>query len=258
MFLPTIVLIPLAWSSKLWTRSERPERRARGLRMAAWVQGHWGAWTRRAFGLRVKTEGQPPKGAYLIASNHLSYLDILVLSGVFPSRFVAKSEIAGWPVIGPVAASTGTLFLVQADPRDVLRIGDAMRETLDAGVSVTLFPEGAASRGERVEPFHPALFAGPAKRGIPCLPVALSYRALRSPEAEAITVCWWGEMSLPTHIWRLLNLGPVEVTVRWGDELLVEADRKRLVARAQAEVEGLFQPVRQEPWPERGPFPRVD
>ena len=85
-----------------------------------------------------------------MSSNHLSHIDILVVSAVFPSRFVAKSEIQKWPVIGWLASMAGTLFVRRGDRKDVPRVVREMRATLDAGVSVTFFPEGWASRGLRL------------------------------------------------------------------------------------------------------------
>src|SRR5262249_20251389 len=131
--------------------------RRTALRLAARVQCVWARGILAVLRVEVVLEGELPARPCLVVSNHLSYLDIAVLSAHFPGRFVAKSEIGGWPVLGPLARTVGTIFLVQKRGRDVLRVEHEMARTLEAGVPVVLFPEGHSTRGVRVDRLHSSL-----------------------------------------------------------------------------------------------------
>src|SRR5512139_963218 len=131
------------------------------MRPASWV-GAWSCWAWgrmmcAILGIRVEVEGRPPRGLFLLASNHLSYLDIMVLGSLAPSLFVAKREIRAWPLFGWMSRGAGTLFVDRDRPKDVVRVGGEMIERLEAGLSLTLFPEGKSTRGLEVHPFMPSL-----------------------------------------------------------------------------------------------------
>jgi 1-acyl-sn-glycerol-3-phosphate acyltransferase len=196
-----------------------------------------------------------PAGVELLVANHQSYLDILVLGSLYPGRFVAKSEIAGWPFLGHLARSVGTIFVVQRKGRDMLRVDRAMADTLAAGVPVILFPEGHATGGATVDPLHSSLLAPAARAGIPCRAVALSYATPHEPWTPAATVCWWGGMGFWRHAWRLVGLRRVVARVRPAAAAVLDADRKRLAsALHRALLEG-FEPLPAGPVPEGYPWP---
>lgn len=223
-----------------------------GMHALAHLQSHWSRVMLRLLGfeLDVVQDGDRPRvGAAVVAANHLSHIDILVVSAVFPSRFIAKSEIRRWPLIGPVAALAGTLFIKRGDRKDVPRVVAEMQRTLAAGVSVTFFPEGWASRGLEVHHFHRGLFQAPAEGAIPCLPVALSYSTPAHQPAPAWTVAWWGPVPIFRHLWRMMRTGPVTARVAFPAEPLVDRDRKQLAERLQAAVAAHFVPLRQTPVP---------
>lgn len=223
---------------------------AAGMRLAARVQSLWASGSLRVLGVELDTEGQHvPDEPTLIAANHLSYLDILVISALFPSRFVAKSEIGSWPVLGTIVSLSGTLFVKRGDRSDVPRVVAEMQRTLDAGVSVTFFPEGWASRGLDVRRFHPGLFETAVRGKFPCLPVSLSYETPEGTAATAWTVGWWGPVPIGPHLVRMLREGPVRARVRWADKPLFGNDRKRLAQTLEREVRSRFVPLRQEPLP---------
>lgn len=224
--------------------------RARAARLGAEAQALWARCMLRGMGVRLDL---PPmgrtgvRGPFLVVANHLSYLDIFVLGYLFPGRFVAKHQIASWPVIGPLARSSGTIFLRQARRRDVVRVGEEIDRTLAAGVNVVLFPEGGASRGARIERLHSALLESAVRHDHPCLAVALSYDTPGERWAPAATVCWWGGMGLPRHLWTALGMPRIVARVRWSREPAHGKDRKELARRVRAELERGFVPVRQEP-----------
>jgi 1-acyl-sn-glycerol-3-phosphate acyltransferase len=220
-----------------------------GLLMAARVQQLWAKVTLWILGVSLDTEGTPPKGAFIIAANHLSYIDVLVLSALFPSRFIAKSEIASWPIIGTIVHVSGTLFVKRGDRNDVPRMVERMKNTLDAGVGITFFPEGWASRGLTVKRFHAGLLQSAVAGDFPCLPVAISYTTPNCEYAPAWTVAWWGATPISTHLLRMIRVGPVIARVRWPAETVRRSDRKELASALHSQVLKQFIPLGQDPLP---------
>lgn len=224
-----------------------------GLRLVVACQTLWARWSLALLGVRLDIEGPPPRGPFVVVANHLSHLDIPVLAALFPGRFVAKSEIATWPGIGLVVALSGTLFVRRGDRKDVPRMVGLMRRTLDAGVGVTFFPEGWASRGLEVRRFHPGLLQSSVDGSFPCLAVSLSYETPESELAPAWTVAWWGPVNIFRHLLRMLRQGPVVARVRWAPAARTGHDRKLLAAALEADVRARFAPLRQHRVPDRLP-----
>jgi len=225
-------------------------REAWGLALVVWCQTRWARSSLWLLGVRLDVEGEPPRGPFVVVANHLSHLDIPVLAALFPGRFVAKSEIATWPGVGFVVGLSGTLFVRRGDRTDVPRMVAEMRRTLEAGVGVSFFPEGWASRGLEVRRFHAGLLQSAVDGGFPCLPVTLGYDTPESDLAPAWTVAWWGPVNLFQHLARMMRQGPVVARVRWADEPLVGDERKALAGALEAEVRARFVPLRQERVPE--------
>lgn len=248
-----LLILPAA----LWSRALAlfgAERAAQ--RCAALALRRWGRGILFVLGIEVVREGAPPSEACLVVANHLSYLDIPVLAAHFPARFVAKNEIAGWPVLGLLAATVGTIFLDQRRRRDVLRVEREMTRTLAAGVAVVLFPEGHSTRGLGVDRLHSSLLECAVRGRIPCLAVALGYETPADPWAPAATVCWWGGMGFWRHAWNLTGLRRLVVRIRFAPVLRRGTDRKELAETLRRDILERFVPLRQAPiapdypWPE--------
>src|SRR5208283_462562 len=123
---------------------------------AQWLQ-RWSARMLKDLDIRVERRGVPP-AAGVLASNHLSYLDIIVLAAAQPMVFVAKSEIQQWPVFGRLTCWAGTLFVRRDRKSDVTKFNDAFTAVVSEGVVLGLFPEGTSSNGRQVLPFYSSLF----------------------------------------------------------------------------------------------------
>ncbi len=251
-----VLVLPLALGARLLAAvaSERP-----ALRAAATVQRLWARGMLAVLGIELERAGELPAGACLVVANHLSYLDVPVLAALFPGRFVAKSEIAGWPVLGRLTALVGTIFVEQKRRRDVVRVEREMTRTLAAGVPVLLFPEGHSTRGVGVDRLHSSLLECAQAQRIPCLAVTLGYETPRDPWAPAATVCWWGGMGFWRHVRGLLGLRGVRARVQVARAARLARDRKELAALLHADLLAGFVAVRQEPiapdcpWPELFP-----
>ncbi len=126
--------------------------------------------------LHVTGERVPPCGAPLmIVANHVSWLDIVAINAVVPSRFVAKSEVRDWPVIGWMAIRVGTLFIRRARRQDTARIGSRLAQLMGEGDPVAVFPEGTTTDGSNVLTFHSSLMQAAVQAGAQVCPVAIRY-----------------------------------------------------------------------------------
>ncbi len=222
-----------------------PVAKAAG-REEAWRGGAFSAWARRVcriLGMRVEQLGAAPEPPFLLVTNHLGYVDIVLLASLTRCVFVAKSEVRRWPVIGLLAASMGTLFVERGEKRDVRRVADAVRARLAAGQGVVLFPEGTSTPGDAVAPFRSALLEPAAAAGL-----AVSYAAIRyeTPPGEAPArraVAWWGDMTLAPHWIGLLHLSHFHARIVFGTGPMVDLDRKSLARRLREAVAARFTPM---------------
>lgn len=209
--------------------SRAPKRRARFLHV--WARG-----AVRILGVRVKVSGSPPRPPVLLACNHLGYLDVVVLASRTPGVFVAKSEVAGWPVLGPLVRQMGTIFVERGRRTDLTRVIESMEEAVTNGAGVTFFPEGTSSDGGSVLPFHPSLLEAAARAGFPVFCAGLRYRTRSGDPPAETSVAWWGDMTFAPHFRGLLGLRGIEARVRFASEPVRGDDRKELARVARERV----------------------
>jgi 1-acyl-sn-glycerol-3-phosphate acyltransferase len=206
----------------------------------------WGKTLCAILGVRCDVDGPVPRdGAFLVASNHVSYLDILVLASLYPSLFLAKREIASWPVFGWIARGAGTIFIDREQAKDVVRAGRELSERLELGMPLTIFPEGKSSRGVEILPFQPSLLEPAARAGVPCWAASISYETPGSDLPPSRTICWHDDESLLTHFPRLLGLKRVVARVRFAEAPVRSVDRKVLANALWERATASFTPVRQ-------------
>lgn len=200
------------------------------------------ARTLRALGVELTVAGPVP-GPGLVVCNHLGYLDVLVLAACMPAVFVAKREVASWPVFGWFARRSGTLFVDRTRPRDCARIVLEMRRALVSGRSVILFPEGTSSGGAQVLPFRSPLLE--AAGGFPVAAAALSYSLEPGDGDPAHEVCYWRDMTFGPHLLRLLSRRRIHAGLAFAPaEKRPAGDRKALARQLQGEVTSLLGQLR--------------
>ncbi len=196
----------------------------------------------RLLGIRLEVKGTPPEeGPLLIVSNHVSWIDIVVLSAVTPLSFVAKREVASWPFFGTLARLQRTVFVDRDRRHATGNSRDEMRERLQTGDILVLFPEGTSSDGRRVLPFKSSFFGAADTEGVLVQPVSLAYRGHRNlPMNRRLmpAYAWYGDMDLAPHLLDALANGPIEVTVVCHPPLSLsgEMNRKALARHAEADV----------------------
>jgi 1-acyl-sn-glycerol-3-phosphate acyltransferase len=187
----------------------------------------WMSAMARILGVRVDISGSRPTGAFLLVSNHLGFLDILVLGAATGVVFVAKSEIAGWPGLGQLASITGTIYIDRRSPRDAIRVSETIANAVRGGTAVAIFPEGQSTDGSSVLPFKAALLESAAREQLPVHPATLHYDR---DEAK-----WYGDETFGANFWRLLAVPRVNAALRFGDAIRSH-DRKELARLLHAVV----------------------
>jgi 1-acyl-sn-glycerol-3-phosphate acyltransferase len=222
-------------------------------RLAGWTPVLFHRLFLRMFGLRVEVRGALARGApVLVVANHVSWLDICVLGSLMPLSFVAKSEVAGWPVVGLFARLQRTVFIDRGRRTHTAAVNAMVARRLTEGDMIVLFPEGTSSDGNRVLPFRSALVGaaraalGDAKAGtIHLQPLAITYvrrSGLPLTRRERPEVAWYGDMELAPHLSGFLRGGPFDARVVFGEPIPFDAatDRKRATTEAEAAVRRAF------------------
>jgi 1-acyl-sn-glycerol-3-phosphate acyltransferase len=147
----------------------------------------------------------------LLVCNHISWLDIFVVLSIKPARFVAKVEIAGWPLIGRLVRGAGTLFVERGRRHAVHQLNERIEFTLNAGQAVAVFPEGTTSDGRRLLPFHANLIEPAIRSGATVIPIGLRYRRPDGSAHEAVD--FTGDTSLVSSMLRIFGSSKVMVQV---------------------------------------------
>lgn len=150
---------------------------------------HWSLGLLHALNVRLFLHGKPPGYGgrpLMLVANHVSWLDIFAIDAVVPSRFIAKSEVRRWPLLGWLSTRAGTVYIERARRHDTGRINDVVGELLEAGEVMAVFPEGTTTDGTRVLKFHASLLEPALAAGALVQPVAIWYdRSDGTPCTEA-------------------------------------------------------------------------
>jgi len=197
---------------------------------AAWLH-KWCRFACRVLGIKVVTHGVIPRSGLLVC-NHLGYLDVIALSSVTPCVFVAKRDVAGWPLIGWLARSAGAIFVGRHNRLAAPRVVAEMREAMAMGALVVLFAEGTSSDGATVLPFKSALLEPALQIGCEISAGAIDYSLSHGSVADE--VCYWRDMTLVPHLLNLFTKPVIESQLRFGSFDASSSNRKQ-IARALRE-----------------------
>jgi 1-acyl-sn-glycerol-3-phosphate acyltransferase len=198
----------------------------------------------RLMGIEVVPIGEmSSRRPTLFVSNHTSYLDITILGSLIPGSFVAKTEVAQWPMYGWLAKLQRTVF-VERRRQTSHRQRDQLKERLAVGDNLILFPEGTSNDGNRVLPFRSALLSVAevdTQSRLLIQPVSIAYVALNGiPMGHGLRplVAWYGDMTLGPHLWQFSRLGKITVVVEFHPpvNLMTIGDRKSLTRHCAAAV----------------------
>lgn len=204
---------------------------------AAWLHG-WCRFACRVLGVHVTTRGSMPSSGLLV-SNHLSYLDILVLSSIRPCVFVAKQDVARWPLFGWLANAAGTIFVDRDRKFGTLTSIDVMREAIAGGSLVVLFPEGTSFDGSTVLPFKPALLESAVQ--LRCAIAAASVDYALDDGSVADEVCYWRDITLVPHLLNLFFKREIRANYSFSPTKIRAGDRKEIARELRDEIVSMRQ-----------------
>jgi len=199
----------------------------------------WARGMLAIMGIEVRVKGHPAQGPVLMAANHISWLDILVMHAACHCRFVAKSEIRSWPLLGVLTTGGGSLYIERSSNRDAMRVVHQMAEALQQGQVLAVFPEGVTGDGITVQPFHANLLQAAISAEVPIQPIALQFIDAHT-HTISLAPCYRDDDTLVSSLWRTLCAPPLLAQVRYGDKQHAEGRSRRLWAQdLQATVANL-------------------
>jgi 1-acyl-sn-glycerol-3-phosphate acyltransferase len=197
-----------------------PEQRE--MRVQAWALQLLALW-----GIHLKVRGQAvSSGPALIVANHISWLDISVIHAARHCRFVSKSDIRDWPLVGTLATGAGTLYIERNSRKDALRMVKDMADAMKNGDVVAVFPEGTTSDGRDLLPFHANLIQSAIQAGAPVQPMSIQFVDDRTGE-PSFAPCYIGDDTLLGSIWRTLTAPRITAVVHFGELQLAQGRDRR-------------------------------
>jgi 1-acyl-sn-glycerol-3-phosphate acyltransferase len=191
---------------------------------AAHVQ-QWSAQLVRILGLELRVIGTPIQSGLLVA-NHISWLDNVAVHAAHFCRFVAKSDIKSWPVIGYLTDQTGMLFVERTSRKDAHRVVQTIAQRLRKGDCVAVFPEGTTGEGRELLPFHANMIQSAIDADAQVQPIAIRFTDTTSGE-QSFVACFVGADTLFQSVWRTLNAKSITVTLQFGTPQTTESRDRR-------------------------------
>lgn len=203
------------------------------------VQG-WALEMLAHLAIKLIVKGHPPAtGPMLLAANHISWLDIVVVHAARHCRFVSKDEVARWPLVSTLANAADTLYITRESRRDAMRVVHQMAQCLRDGDVLGIFPEGTTGDGATLLPFHANLLQAAISADAPVQPVALQFADATTGQIS-FAPCYIGDDTLWQSLWRTLCADNVQAVVHFGDpELAQGRDRRAWAADLRETIAGL-------------------
>jgi lyso-ornithine lipid O-acyltransferase len=205
-------------------------------RREAWRRSFLGGASRvllRLAGVEVRVQGDVPRGAGVLVTNHLGYLDVLVLASVTDTVFVSRADVRAWPLVGPLTRWSGTVYLDRQKRTELPAVVQSMQRWIERDTHVVFFPEGTSGSGDALLPFRSSLFEAAVRTGAPLRCAALHYATTADDPPARDVVSWWGDMAFLPHVWGLVRLRGVRATVRFAPEPVGRGDRKATARSAE-------------------------
>jgi 1-acyl-sn-glycerol-3-phosphate acyltransferase len=232
MFLLGIIAVSVVMPVSLRVLGRRSTRLHEAIVM------NWNRAVCRILNLRLQVVGRPDAEAKLMVANHISWLDIIALGSQFPCLFIAKGDVADWPVIGYIAQGIGTLFVRRGNNGQTAATGELMAWRLRQGRRLLLFPEGTTTLGDSVLRFHGKLFQPAQRVGVGVQAVALRYQG----EARQL-VPFVGEDEFIPHLFKLMKLAQIELNLTYCPVIPAGLDRSQMAAATRRQIVEVIDPL---------------
>ena len=221
-----------------------------GFSFEAWRNQYMRFWAKsvaRILNIHFQVSGTPPDAPFILVSNHLSYIDIVPMFINMDCTFVAKKEVASWPLLGPMVKYTGVIFVDRSIKRDLTRVNELLSKSLNKNQGIVLFPEGTTTGGDKVLPFRSSLLNYPASATIPVHYSVIQYQTSEDDPPADETVCFYGARDpFHKHVFKLAGNKRIECKVVYSKDFVIEADRKGLAEKLHRKVEIAASTLRKE------------
>ena len=196
-----------------------------------WVLFTWGKTVLFICGVRINRNNLPGMDNYILMPNHRSYLDIFIVASLTPSSFVGKSELRRWP-FGKTAVKISNLILVdRKDTRSLLTTMGKIKDCVEQGIPVTLFPEGTTFKGPLTKHFKNGSFKIAADAQIPVIPMAIEYRDKND--------AWVDDDTFVGHFFRQLGKPRTHVDIRYGEPVM-DTDYQQLQKKVKETIDNML------------------
>jgi 1-acyl-sn-glycerol-3-phosphate acyltransferase len=211
----------------------RSRREAQAARWTRW----WAVYCRRVMGIRVRFSGPPPPRGVLLTPNHVTYADVLAVGGTVPCFFVAKADVARWPLIGPLFRAPGHLVVTRNRAKDLIWAVEEAGRRLRAGNTVCVFVESTSTPGDRLLPFKSSFYQSALNAGAPVVPIGIRWTS-RDPRVDpAEDIAYWrDEHAFLPHALRLAGFRGTEAELMFGDPIDPSDKTRHELTRAAQEA----------------------
>ncbi|UOF00087.1 lysophospholipid acyltransferase family protein [Bdellovibrio reynosensis] len=207
----------------------------------------------KVFNCRVKYTNRPGDSEkFLAVSNHMGFVDILMLASCFPVVFVTSNEMKETPFLGLLTEMAGCMYVERRSRTKILEEMKSIGAVLKRGYRVVLYPEATSTNGEKVLPFKKTLIMAAAYAGVPIQPIVINFRKINDEEFSLKWrdhVCWYGDIPFVTAMWKSLTLKSVDAEVEFLEKIFctTEDDRGLIADKAHALISAKFVPVKGAP-----------
>lgn len=200
---------------------------------------YWSLSLIKSFGGKIEVKNWPFQQKSVFVSNHISYLDIIILNAIHPFSFVAKSEIAKWPLLGNMASLVNTIFIDRSNPLAVKNLYKKIDEKISLGDSILIFPEGTTSNGEEILDFKKGVFmpiikAKKHQNILGC--IAIKYYLDEKYGNQKDKIAWWGDSNLFYHLLSLLKIPRWKVVISTTKYEIGSTKSSKLISQDTNEV----------------------
>ncbi|WP_297091142.1 lysophospholipid acyltransferase family protein [uncultured Draconibacterium sp.] len=196
-----------------------------------WVIGTWGRSILFVCGIKTDQNELPQTQNFILMPNHRSYIDIFIVAGLTPAAMVGKAELAKWPFGALGAKVTNSILVNRKDPKSLVLTMKRIKESVENGMPVILFPEGTTYKGPLTKKFKNGSFKIAADSQIPVIPMAINF--------EDVNDAWVDKDTFVGHFFRQLSKPVTRVTIRYGKPL-VESNYKTLQEKTKKEIDDML------------------